>query len=327
MSTRRIPVEGPGGYLTLRPGHPATAACAVRARGVAGELVQPRKSPAIRRVRGRRFWAFGQGSERGRFATLSHHGSVESRPTNVLRPASPVILPATDTVRRVIIIGLLVTVAMVALLAASQVIDLRRLRSPAPGVRLRLPRQRVRPRESAGAAGRRGGDRVARQSRGPASPGVVRAGGARCRPGHRPGLTTFNAKALAVPLACVFLLVCWLTWRDPRAARAVVWAGLILMAISLLLHKVGLAADGSPPATTPGPTRSPRGQARSELAGWMLLATGIVAGIRVVRPRSRPCRDRTGTLDDRTGVGRSATGRHALREPSVASEARPGAER
>ncbi len=50
------------------------------------------------------------------------------------------------------------------------------------------------------------------------------------------GLTTFNATALAAPLVCVFWLLCWLTWRDRGAARAVVWAGLILMGTSLLLH-------------------------------------------------------------------------------------------
>ena len=57
------------------------------------------------------------------------------------------------------------------------------------------------------------------------------------------GLTTFNAATLAAPLACVFLLVCWLTWRDPGAARTVVWAALVLMATSLALHQVGQAAD------------------------------------------------------------------------------------
>ena len=92
-------------------------------------------------------------------------------------------------------------------------------------------------------------------------------------------LTTFNATALAAPLACVFWLICWLTWRDPGASRTVVWTGLILMMASLLLHKVGLAADSS--------TASDYTWAYQiltvvkhgcELAGWGLVATGIIAG-------------------------------------------------
>ena len=94
------------------------------------------------------------------------------------------------------------------------------------------------------------------------------------------GLTTFNATALAVPLLCVFVLLCWLTWRDPGAARGVVWAGLVLMAASLLLHKVGLAADSST-ATDHTWTYQIEGMVKhgTELAGWMLVSVGIVAGI------------------------------------------------
>jgi hypothetical protein len=92
------------------------------------------------------------------------------------------------------------------------------------------------------------------------------------------GLTPFNATALAVPLACVFALVCWLTWRDPVAARTVVWAGLILMMTSLLLHKVGLAADSSTASDYTWPYQIVTVVKHGcELAGWTLLATGIIA--------------------------------------------------
>jgi len=93
------------------------------------------------------------------------------------------------------------------------------------------------------------------------------------------GLTTFNAAVLAVPLAGVFLLLFWLTWRDPGSARAVVWSGLILLAASLLLHKVGLAADSSV-ANDYTWAYQITGMIKhgAELAGWMLLATGIIAG-------------------------------------------------
>jgi len=93
------------------------------------------------------------------------------------------------------------------------------------------------------------------------------------------GLTTFNAKVLALPLACVFLVLVWLTWRDPNPARAVVWSGLILLAGSLLLHKVGLGADDSTATDfTWAYQIDSMIKHGAELAGWALVATGIVAG-------------------------------------------------
>jgi hypothetical protein len=94
------------------------------------------------------------------------------------------------------------------------------------------------------------------------------------------GLSTFNATMLAVPLTCLFGLVCLLTWRDPGGARTVVWAGLLLMAASFLLHKVGLAAEGSA-ASQHTWSYQFTGMVKhgAELAGWMLLATGIAAGV------------------------------------------------
>jgi hypothetical protein len=100
--------------------------------------------------------------------------------------------------------------------------------------------------------------------------------------------TTFNATALAVPLVCVFFLLCWLTWRDAPATRVVVGAGLVLMVASLALHKVGIASDSSLASDFTWPyqilTVIKHG---CELAGWTLVATGIFAGTkRVWRERS-----------------------------------------
>ena len=93
------------------------------------------------------------------------------------------------------------------------------------------------------------------------------------------GLTTFNAKVLALPLACVFLLLIWLTRRDPGLARAAVWSGLILLAGSLLLHKVGLGADDSTASDfTWAYQIDSMLKHGAELAGWALVASGIVAG-------------------------------------------------
>ena len=93
------------------------------------------------------------------------------------------------------------------------------------------------------------------------------------------GLTTFNAKVLALPLACLCAVLVWLTWRDPRLARGVVWSGLILLAASLVLHKVGLGADDSTASDfTWAYQITSMIKHGAELAGWALVATGIVAG-------------------------------------------------
>jgi hypothetical protein len=98
------------------------------------------------------------------------------------------------------------------------------------------------------------------------------------------GLTDFNAKLLAVPLACVFLALCWLTWREPGPVRAAVWSGLGLLAVSLLLHKVGLGADDSTASDfTWAYQIDSMVKHGAELAGWMMLATGIIAGSDHVR--------------------------------------------
>lgn len=100
------------------------------------------------------------------------------------------------------------------------------------------------------------------------------------------GLATYSASVLAVPLASVFVLLCWLTWRDPPAARSLLWVALGLMMVSLALHQVGPDADAS---TASDFTWSYQitGVVKHgcELAGWVLVATAVFAGTRV-RQRS-----------------------------------------
>ena len=145
------------------------------------------------------------------------------------------------------------------------------------------------------------------------------------------GLSPFNAAALAVPLACVFGLLCWLTWRDPGAARGVVWAGLVLLATSLLLHKVGLAADASA-ATDYTWAYQITGMVKhgAELAGWMLVATGIAAAIEV-QPGTRSQRwIRSSPIELESVAGSSSAPTRAARSarpPVVALEERRCAER
>lgn len=198
-----------------------------------------------------------------------------------LRPgalASTAPSPA-ERARRVIVTGLLVTTPMVALLAASQLINfgvfnLRLVAFDSDyhtsvfGVASLLAQAAV------AAASVWRGSSVERHRRAWFALGALAAGLVVVR-----ALTTFNATALAAPLACVFWLICWLTWRDRGASRTVVWTGLILMMTSLLLHKVGLAADSS---TASDYTWSYQiltvVKHGCELAGWGLVATGIIAG-------------------------------------------------
>lgn len=92
------------------------------------------------------------------------------------------------------------------------------------------------------------------------------------------GLTMFNASVLAVPLLCVFVLLSLLTWSN-KTSRTTVWAALLLLAVSLLLHKVGLDADSSPASDyTWAYQLVGIVKHGTELAGWTLTATGIAAG-------------------------------------------------
>jgi hypothetical protein len=207
------------------------------------------------------------------------------------RPAAsaPVIPSAADEVSRVIVAGLTAATAMVALLAATQLIsfgvfDLR-LRAFNSDYRASVfAVASLLAQLAAAAASVWRGSRAERHRRTWFTLGVLVGGLVLVR-----GLASFNAAALAVPLACVFCLVCWLTWRDRGGARTVVWAGLILMATSLLLHKVGLAADSSTASDyTWAYQITTVVKHGCELAGWMLLATGIIAGIESPRAELTP---------------------------------------
>jgi hypothetical protein len=93
-------------------------------------------------------------------------------------------------------------------------------------------------------------------------------------------LVTYNPEAVAVPLACMFALVGWLTWGDNRTARTLVWAALILMAASLLLHEVGPDADVLNYSDQRWSYQiTAVAKHGCELSGWILLISGIVAGI------------------------------------------------
>ena len=99
---------------------------------------------------------------------------------------------------------------------------------------------------------------------------------------YEPVFERYDVPILVAPLTVVFVVVCALTFRDPRRLRFMVWGSLVLLACSFALHAVGPQADaaGSPAYLA---ARSWAYQVTgmlkhaAELAGWMLLATGMVA--------------------------------------------------
>jgi len=97
-----------------------------------------------------------------------------------------------------------------------------------------------------------------------------------------------TALAVAAPVAVVFILVWSLTSIDPERARTIVRVALFLLAFSFLVHVVGLKivnSLGYHGNSWPYQVKSLLKHG-SELAGWTLLATGILGGRAGSRQRS-----------------------------------------
>jgi hypothetical protein len=197
------------------------------------------------------------------------------------RPSQSSTVPAFDgaAARRVIVAGLLLTLAVAVLQAASQAIDfkvydLRVLAFNADKHYSVFGLVSLLAQAGVGAASVLRGTRTRQHAWAWYLLGAVAIGLVIIR-----GLTTFNATVLALPLVVVFLLLGWLTWGD-RRIRLLVWGGLVLLVVSLLLHKVGLAADDSLASDfTWGYQITGMVKHGAELAGWLLVVTGIAAGM------------------------------------------------
>lgn len=201
--------------------------------------------------------------------------SVQSRPSQ--RP--PVFARDSGAARRVIVAGVVATLAVVVLQAASQAIDfqvydLRLLAFNTDKHYSIFGLVSLLAQAGVGAVSLLRGSRTRQHVWAWYLLGVIDAGLVIIR-----GLTTFNATVLALPLAVIFVLLFWLTWGDGRM-RLIVWGGLALLIVSLLLHKVGLAADDSLATDfTWGYQITGMVKHGAELAGWMLVATGIAGGL------------------------------------------------
>jgi hypothetical protein len=93
----------------------------------------------------------------------------------------------------------------------------------------------------------------------------------------------YDVPILVVPLTIVLVVLCALTFRDVRRVRLIVWGSLVLLACSFALHAVGPQADATGGAHLATYTWAYQGTGMlkhsAELAGWMLLTTGMVAAV------------------------------------------------
>jgi hypothetical protein len=100
---------------------------------------------------------------------------------------------------------------------------------------------------------------------------------------YEPAFERLDVLILVVPLTVALLVLCVLTLRDGRRVRFIVWASLVLLACSFTLHAVGPQADDVGRTAYLGDTWAYQltGMLKhgAELAGWMLLATGMAAAV------------------------------------------------
>ncbi len=95
--------------------------------------------------------------------------------------------------------------------------------------------------------------------------------------------TSYGGVLLLPPVAVVFILLWQLTSDDPAPARAIVRGALILLAFSFLVHLVGpkiVTALGYGGNTWPYQVKGILKHS-TEMAGWILVATGVAAAARV----------------------------------------------
>ena len=103
-----------------------------------------------------------------------------------------------------------------------------------------------------------------------------------------PSFQRYDVPILMAPLTFALVVLCVSTFRDGMLVRLMVWASLALLACSFVLHAVGPQADDVTRQWTAAYTWSFQltGMLKhgAELAGWMLLATGMAA---VVAPPAK----------------------------------------
>lgn len=98
-----------------------------------------------------------------------------------------------------------------------------------------------------------------------------------------PAFGHYDVPILLVPMTAVLVALCALTLRDARLVRIIVWGALGLLAFSFALHAVGLQADNGARTYVADYTWAYQitGMLKhsAELAGWLLVATGMGAAL------------------------------------------------
>ena len=98
---------------------------------------------------------------------------------------------------------------------------------------------------------------------------------------YEPAFERYDVPILVAPLAVACVVLCASTFRDPKRVRFIVWGSLALLACSFALHAVGPQADADRSRPYVAHTWAYQGTGMlkhgAELAGWMLLATGMAA--------------------------------------------------
>ena len=176
---------------------------------------------------------------------------------------------------------------MVFAQTASQVIDFHFFHLSLRHAGFRPSRERLRSTQHLGASGCGGRDRsacrLAAETRGvlaAALVGVLTV--PRALEGRVSAFKHYDVPIVVVPLAIVFVVAFALTFRDVPRARSIVWTSLALLACSFALHAIGPQADGVSRPNLADYTWAYQltGMFKhgAELAGWILLATGMIAG-------------------------------------------------
>ena len=286
---RSNPGLGTGGYLTVRPGHrgyppflrvrwrrdglPGAGECgALRADRSVGTTGPNTSDPIWKAQSGLSARATGN-----RIARRSRHGPEASRATTTSREAS-VIPPTADTTSHVILAGLLHEHGDGALLAASQLIDygLFNLRITALDADTHASVFGIVSLLAAVAVAATVVWRGRREQRRRSEWFVLAALLAVLVVVRTTGF--FNLTIEAPLLAVMFGLLWWLTWRDPRGPGLSCGQPSSSWPCPWCCTRWVWTLTRSITVTTVGPTSSPRSRSRTELAGWILIATGIIAG-------------------------------------------------
>jgi hypothetical protein len=136
-----------------------------------------------------------------------------------------------------------------------------------------------------------------------------------------PAFERYDVPILVAPLTVAFVVLFAFTFRDARRVRFTVWGALVLLACSFALHAAGPQADaaGRTAYLTHTWAYQLTGMLKhgAELAGWMLLATGMAAATRRRTDKAGRGTQRHATQAIAHHVVDAGAGAHGASQPST----------